>query len=143
MEKILTRRTALAGSLAAAASLALSDTASADTPRNPPLIMSEKAALLLARMQTDMDGVHIMEILTAAFAPHYRKGDLIFVKQSEAAPSDHVYLQLKSGPPVFGSYVHKDGKSLYVCGFKSGDRLKRVPFTNVKQWGKIVISWRA
>lgn len=150
MEQKSTRRAIMANCIAAAASIALPATAKASEASlpqslidNPPTVRTDHALTIVRRMQADMEGVNIMEVLTSDFAPHYRKGDLVFVKPAKANPADHVFLKLKSGPSVFGAYVHNDGKSLYVRGFKAGDKIKGIPFANVREWGRIVVSYRA
>ncbi len=75
-------------------------------------------------------------------APHYRKGDLIFVKPETTQPADHVFLKRKATEPVFGVLVHRDARAVYVRGFKAGDRIQSVPLSNIREWGRIIVSYR-
>jgi hypothetical protein len=138
MKAQLTRRSLIAGTIGTAAT-AFTVKAS-ETKPNPN---ADRFTALLDAMQATLPHVVAMEVLTDNFAPHYRKGDLIFVKPETAKASDHVWLKLKGGKAVFGELVHSDAKAIYVRGFKKGDRMAVYPVASVTTWGRIVISYRA
>ena len=152
MEKIINRRNIIRNSIAAATAVAMPATTKAEAPApalpqslidNPPTVYSDSAMALVSRMQSDMEGVNIMEVTGDGNAPHYRKGDLVFVKPGMVRPSDHVYLVRKTGQSVFGTFVHCDAKAVYVRGFKSGERMQALPLKSIASWGKVIISYRA
>jgi len=97
----------------------------------------------LDAMSDAMANVQIMELQSNNFAPHYRKGNLIFVKPETAQPTDHVFLKRNAADSVFGVLVHRDAKAIYVRGFKTGDRLQSVPLSSISEWGRIAMNWRA
>ena len=96
----------------------------------------------LDAMSEAMKNVQIMEVLSNSFAPHYRKGDLVFVKPGTVKPSDHVFLRRKAAESVFGILVRRGAKAIYVRGFRAGDRLQSVPLSSISEWGRIVMNWR-
>ena len=99
-------------------------------------------AAKLDAMSEAMEDVHIMEVQSNSFAPHYRKGDLIFVKPETGQPTDHVFLRCKTMEPVFGVLVRRDAKAIYVRGFKASDRLQPVPLNSISEWGRIIVCYR-
>ena len=136
----VSRRALMSGAVSVVASAALpSDAkAKAETHEAPDPWFTAK----LDAMSDAMKNVQIMEVLSNSFAPHYRKGDLVFVKPETAQPSDHVFLKRKGVESVFGVLVHRDAKAIYVRGFRAGDRLRSVPLSSISEWGRIVMNCR-
>ena len=138
--KKVSRRVLMAGAVSVAASVALPSNAKAkpETYEAPDPWFAAK----LDAMSEAMANVQIMEVQSNSFAPHYRKGDLIFVKPGTVKPSDHVFLRRKAAESVFGILVRRGAKAIYVRGFKAGDRLRPVLLSSISEWGRIVMNWR-
>ena len=134
-KKTINRRTLVAGTMGIVASTALPENSQAK-PADPVLTAT------LAGMAEAMEGVNVMEVLSNVFAPHYRKGDLIFVKPQCGKATDHVFIKRMAADPAFGVLVHHDAKAIYVTGFKAGDRLQSVPLNTITEWGRIVANYR-
>ena len=136
----VSRRVLMAGAVSVVASAALPAGAKAksETQADPDPWFDAR----LYAMSDAMKNVKIMEVLSNSFAPHYRKGDLVFVKPETAQPSDHVFLKRKGVESVFGVLVHRDAKAIYVRGFRAGDRLQSVPLRSISEWGRIVMNCR-
>ena len=133
--KTINRRSLVAGTMGIVVASALPGNTQAK-PADPALMAK------LEGMTEAMEGVNIMQVISNSFAPHYRKGDLIFVKPQCGQATDHVFIKRKAADPVFGVLVHHDAKAIYVRGFKAGDRLQSVPLTTITEWGRIVVSYR-
>ena len=138
--KKVSRRVLMAGAVSVAASVALPSNAKAKPETHDA--QDQWFAAKLDAMSEAMKNVQIMEVLSNSFAPHYRKGDLIFVKPETGQPADHVFLRRKAAESVFGVLVHRDAKAIYVRGFRARDRLQSVPLSSISEWGRIVMNWR-
>jgi SOS-response transcriptional repressor LexA len=133
MTSKLTRRQAISGSIATATALTFTSEASAK-----PHPLNDK----LDAMQAAIADVNVMEVTGSKHAPHYRKGDLVFVKPETAKATDHVCLKTKSGQQHFAALVHSDQKAIYLRGFNPKDRMQIIPRTSVASWGRVVASFR-
>lgn len=131
----ISRRSLVVGTMAVAGSAAL--------PANVRAKSADPAfEAKLDAMTQAMHDVQAMEVQSNSFAPHYRKGDLIFVKPETANSTDHAFLKRKAAESIFGVLVHRDAKAIYVRGFKAGDRLQSVQLSTIAEWGRIVASYR-
>ena len=86
--------------------------------------------------------MNVLEVTGDANAPHYRKGDVIFMQPTKGRATDHVYIDRKAAAPIFGTLVHTDAKAVYVRGFKASDRMQAIPLKSVKAWGRVLASYR-
>ena len=133
--KALSRRSLIVGTMGTVATAALPVTAKAKA--TDPWFTAK-----LDAMSEAMANVQIMGVQSNSFAPHYRKGDLVFVKPETGQPTDHVFLRRKAAESVFGVLVHCDAKAIYGRGFRAGERLQSVPLSSISEWGRVVMNWR-
>ncbi|MEO6607831.1 MAG: S24 family peptidase [Aestuariivirga sp.] len=129
MAKLINRRFAIAGTIAAAIPLQ----AEAGTKQAP-----DGCSHLTQALQ----GLVGVEVTGNSFEPHHRAGTLLFIKPGSADPADHVCVIRKTGAHVIASLVHRDEKAMYLRGFNAGDRLQAVPLNTVSQWGRIVVAFK-
>jgi hypothetical protein len=100
---------------------------------------NEKPNPKLLRYISVLEGCTIVQVEGMTFAPHYSRGDLLFMRKGERLRiRDHVSVRTKAGRHVLGAYVElRKGKTV-IQRFDAAFKFDAFDASEIESVAKIV-----